>query len=236
MQGLTILVADDDVNVRNLVRIYFEREGATVLAAEDGKTALDLVLQQPVDALILDVMMPGLDGFTVCRELRKSCDLPVLMLTAKGEEIDRVIGLELGADDYLVKPFSPRELVARVKAVMRRFRTPAPTAEPETRPLLSFPGLAIDLQAREVAVSGTPVPLAPKEFDLLVYLVQHPRIVLDRDQILSRVWGYEYTGETRTVDNHVKRLRLKLGEPARGYIHTVWGIGYKFEVTEHAGD
>lgn len=236
MQGLTMLVADDDPHVCELVRLYFGREGATVLTAGDGARAMALLEAHGPDLVILDVMMPAMDGFTVCRELRRSSDVPVLMLTARGEEIDRILGLELGADDYIVKPFSPRELVARVKAILRRMQGRQPAgAAPETG-ALTFPGLEVDLQAREVRVSGVPLPLAPKEFDLLVCLARHPRVVLERELLLERVWGYEFTGDTRTVDTHVKRLRLKLGFPCRNYIHTVWGIGYKFEVIALAGD
>ena len=158
------------------------------------------------------------------------------MLTARGEEIDRVLGLELGADDYIVKPFSPRELVARVRAVLRRIQGRQPGPAVASPSALTFPGLALDLLAREVRVGGDTLLLAPKEFDLLACLARHPRTVLERELLLQRVWGYEFTGDTRTVDTHVKRLRLKLGQPCRSYIQTVWGIGYKFEVTEHAGD
>jgi two-component system response regulator ResD len=235
MQGLTILIADDDPNVRELVRIYFGREGATVLTAVDGAEAVTLLAEQSVGVVILDVMMPEQDGFSVCRELRRTSDIPVLMLTAKGEEIDRVLGLELGADDYIVKPFSPRELVARVKAILRRTRSQVHTREADAQGSLAFPGLTVDLRGRTVQAAGLQVPLAPKEFDLLAFLAQHPRTVLEREQILTRVWGYDFAGDTRTVDVHVKKLRLKLGEPVRRYLHTVWGIGYKFEVT-HVGD
>lgn len=228
MQAVTILVADDDPNVRELVRIYLGREGMAVLTAENGRAALNTLEETAVDAVVLDVMMPELDGFSVCKTLRQTSSVPVLMLTARGEEIDRVLGLELGADDYIVKPFSPRELVARVKAVLRRTLCPRPE-EPATSGKLNFPGLEVDVLAREVLVEGGLVSLAPKEFDLLLYLMQNPRVVLERDQILSRVWGYDFAGETRTVDVHVKKLRLKLGEPVRHYIQTVWGVGYKFE-------
>lgn len=237
MHGLSILIADDDEHVRSLAQMYFGREGARVLTAEDGAQALAMITAHPVDVVVLDVMMPELDGFSVCRELRRTGDVPVVMLTARGEEFDRVLGLELGADDYVVKPFSPRELVSRVKAILRRSRHPQPEAETvRTAAGLSFPHLAVDPQAREVLVDGTAVSLAPKEFDLLLFLVQNPRQVLDREQILSRVWGYDFPGETRTVDVHVKKLRLKLGDPVRSYIQTVWGIGYKFEVTRHDRD
>lgn len=227
-------MADDDAQVRELVRLYFSREGMTVTAAEDGSQALSLFNAQPADVVILDVMMPGLDGLAVCRELRRTTDVPVIMLTAKGEEIDRILGLELGADDYVVKPFSPRELVARVKAILRRTQSTQETAEGTGTEVLAYPGLQADSQAREVLVKGCPVSLTPKEFDLLVYLMQHPRMVLGRERILTHVWGYDFAGDTRTVDVHVKKLRVKLGTPARRYIQTVWGIGYKFEVSPHA--
>lgn len=234
MWGSKILVADDDARIKELVQAYFSREGATVFTAEDGVSAVEIARTHQVDAVILDVMMPEMDGFSVCRELRRSWDVPVLMLTAKDEEIDRVLGLELGADDYVVKPFSLRELVARVKAILRRTQG---SRQPEgaSPALLAYPDLRVDLQARAVLVPGGPAALTPKEFDLLVFLMQNARIVLEREQILRRVWGYDFAGDTRTVDVHVKKLRLKLGELARGYIQTVWGIGYKFEVNQRDG-
>lgn len=231
MQGLTVLIADDDAHVQELSRIYLGREGARVVAAGTGEEALACLDRCRPDVVILDVMMPGLDGFAVCREIRRQSDVPVLMLTARGEEVDRVLGLELGADDYITKPFSPRELVARIRAILRRARPRLPAPEAG---VLVYPGLTIDVEAREVTAEGQPVALAPREFDLLAYLARNPRRAFTREHLLTTVWGYDFGGDTRTVDVHIKKLRQKLGEPGRQYLQTVWGVGYKFEVPRHA--
>jgi len=222
-----ILVADDERKIRDLVRMYLKAEGFLVTEAGDGQQVLEQLNKSSFDLVILDVMMPGADGWTVCRQIRKDSNLPVIMLTARGEEIDRVLGLELGADDYVVKPFSPRELVARVKAVLRRTRQ-----QQETEDVLEFDGLVIKPASREVYLLGQSLTLTPKEYDLLYFLARSAGRVFTREQILEQVWGYEFFGEARTVDTHVTRLREKMSKipGATQYVTTVWGVGYKFEV------
>ncbi|MBC7105535.1 MAG: response regulator transcription factor [Firmicutes bacterium] len=222
-----ILVVDDEGKIRHLLRMYLEAEGFAVGEAADGHEALAMIREGPWDLVVLDLMLPGVDGWVVCKEIRRGSTVPVIMLTARGHEADRVLGLELGADDYVVKPFSPREVVARVKAVLRR----ASRGEGEERPL-DFGALRIDPAAREVRVLGEPVALSPKEFDLLLHLARHPGRVFTREQLLQQVWGYDFFGEARTVDTHVNRLRDKLGSVAGApsFITTVRGVGYKFEV------
>lgn len=225
MERRRILVADDEGGLRQLVRLYLEKEGMEVDEAATGRQALTRLEEAKYDLLILDLMMPDGDGWSVCREVRRKSDLPIIMLTARGEETDRLLGFDLGADDYVVKPFSPRELVARVKALLRR----TGYGQPEDGEL-SFPGLSINIPGREVKVEGRPVTnLTPKEFDLLLFLAQHPGQVMSRERILEKVWGYDFYGDLRTVDTHIKNLREKLGRE-RGFITTVWGVGYKFEV------
>ncbi|MEW8957664.1 MAG: response regulator transcription factor [Moorella sp. (in: firmicutes)] len=225
MERRRILVADDEGGLRQLVRLYLEKEGMEVDEAATGRQALTRLEEAEYDLLILDLMMPDGDGWSVCREVRRKSDLPIIMLTARGEETDRLLGFDLGADDYVVKPFSPRELVARVKALLRR----TGAGQPEDGEL-SFPGLSINIPGREVMVEGRPVTnLTPKEFDLLLFLARHPGQVMSRERILEKVWGYDFYGDLRTVDTHIKNLREKLGRE-RGFITTVWGVGYKFEV------
>ena len=224
----TILVVEDEEHVRELVSVYLRKEGYRVETAEDGEKALAMVRSSVPDLILLDLMLPKLDGWTVCREIRKTMTVPIIMLTARGEESDRVLGLELGADDYITKPFSPREMVARVKAVLRRLKNAGGKND-----VLHFPGLSIDRDACRVEAGGKEVQLTPKEFDLLWFLASHPRRVYSREQILEQVWGYEYPGDSRTVDTHIKRLREKLKTPeGKSCIATVWGKGYRFEVTE----
>jgi len=226
MQDIKILVVDDEKRIVDLVKLYLEREGYVVDEAFDGETALDMLSKRPYDLIILDLMLPVIDGWTVCKELRKSYDTPVIMLTARGEEFDKVLGFELGADDYVVKPFSPRELTARVKALLRR--TTSKDDETET---LVFPDLLIDPSARVVKVNDKEVNLTPKEFDLLYFLAKNKDKVFNREKLLEEVWGYDFFGSLRTVDTHVKQLREKLGRSkAASYINTIWGVGYKFEV------
>ena len=221
-----ILVVDDEDAVGELVRMYLQNEGFQVEVVGDGRQALDRIRAGNVRLVLLDLMLPGLDGWTVCREIRQFSNLPVIMLTAKGDEFDRVLGLELGADDYVAKPFSPRELVARVKAVLRR------TENAGGSQVLFYPELVIDYRANRVEVSGREVSLAPKEFELLWFLASRPRQVFTRDELLEKVWDYSYTGDGRTVDTHVRRLREKLKtDSGRSYLKTVWGKGYKFEVS-----
>lgn len=229
-----ILVVDDEANIRGLVSTYLKREGYAVLEAGDGETGLRLARDEHVALVILDLMLPGVDGLEVCRQLRQQGGPPVIMLTARSDEIDRIVGLELGADDYVSKPFSPRELVARVKAVLRRtVATPEHADIDEQRPAqrLTFPDFTIDYDARELSVRGERVPCPVKEFELLWLLVRNPNRVFTREQLLRAVWDYDYYGDLRTVDVHVRRLREKI-EPKDSdpsYIKTVWGVGYKFE-------
>jgi two-component system response regulator ResD len=227
MVQVRILVADDERKIRDLVRMYLNAEGFLVTEAGDGQQVLEQLNKGSFDLVILDIMMPGTDGWTVCRQIRKDSNLPVIMLTARGEEIDRVLGLELGADDYVVKPFSPRELVARVKAVLRRTRQ-----QQETEDVLEFDGLVIKPASREVYLMEQSLSLTPKEFDLLYFLARSAGRVFTREQILEQVWGYNFFGEARTVDTHVTRLREKMSKipGASQYVTTVWGVGYKFEV------
>ncbi len=224
-----ILVVDDESSILEVVQKYLAREGFQVSTARDGEMALAAFNKQPSDLIILDLMLPKVDGLEVFRRLRTRSGVPVIMLTAKGEETDRVVGLELGADDYITKPFSPRELVARVKAVLRRSGGTAP-AGPGERPITRGE-VHIDPGARSVQVQGKPVELTGKEFDLLWFLASHPGQVFTRAQLLDQVWGYEYYGDASTVTVHVRRLREKI-EPDPGdprYISTVWGVGYRFE-------
>jgi len=229
MNGLRVLVADDDPNVREIIRLYFEKQQIHMIEAQDGQDALEKVEKELPDIIILDVMMPKLDGFEACRELIKKYDIPIIMLTAKGEEFDRVLGLELGADDYVTKPFSPRELIARIKAIFRRIQPRKPNDE-DSKQVLQFDHLTIHLDRREVIVQGEKVNFRPKEFDLLVYLAKSPGSVCTREQLLEHVWGYDFMGDIRTVDVHVKKVREKLGPVCSEYVQTVWGVGYKFEV------
>jgi DNA-binding response OmpR family regulator len=220
-----ILIVDDDVHLRKLVRTYADLEGYRSVEAESGAAALDILHKADFDLIILDVMMPGIDGFEALAQIREiSEDVPVIMLTSRTEEYDRLFGFNLGADDYVPKPFSPKELMARIKAVLKRSR-----GNPDDK--LRFGTLTIEPKARVVMVGEASVALPPKEFELLLYLAQNERIVLTRDQLLSKVWGYEYGGDSRTVDTHVKSLRDHLGE-YRKTIQTVWGVGYKFEYKE----
>lgn len=228
MNRLKVLVADDDPNVREILRIFFQSHQYDLLEAVNGVEAVQLVELENPDIVILDVMMPVMDGFTACREILKKRDVPIIMLTAKGDEIDRVLGLELGADDYVTKPFSPRELMSRIKAIFRRMQR-KPMSEEGIRTVYDFGELAIDTERREVIVNGEKCPFRPKEFDLLVHLAKSSGTVFSREQLLEQVWGYDFYGDIRTVDVHVKKLREKLTDLRHGYIHTVWGVGYKFE-------
>lgn len=222
-----LLLVDDEANLRHTLSYALRQEGYDVLTAGDGEQAIALFRTGRPDALILDLMLPGIDGLEVCRRIRRDSDVPILMLTARDTEVDRVVGLEIGADDYLGKPFSTRELIARVRALVRRARRapPAPAAE-----RIAAAGLEVDVPRRRVLRDGEEVRLRPKEFDLLVLLMADPGIVLTRDRIMAAVWGQDYAGETRTVDTHVKTLREALGESAERprWIETVRGIGYRF--------
>lgn len=224
MPGVRILLADDEARMRKLVSDFLKKEDYEVVEAEDGKAALDLFHRLDFNLVILDVMMPGYDGWFVCQEIRKTSHVPIILLTAKGEETDELFGFGLGADEYITKPFSPMILVARVQALLRRAGNGA-------RTIKSFDGLEIDESGRVVRVDGEKVDLTPKEFELLLYLTANAGIALSREQILNSVWDYDYFGDTRTVDTHIKKLRTKLG--AKGaFIQTVRGLGYKFEVVK----
>mgnify|MGYP001046379046 FL=1 len=221
-----ILIADDDQIVHEALGIYLRAEGFEPVDAFDGEAALAAITPEVV-LCVLDIMMPKMSGIEVCREIRKNSQLPILMLTAKGEEIDRIVGLELGADDYIVKPFSPREVVARIKAVLRR-TSEHPKSDNN---VISYNGLTIDLKSYTVTLRGEPVICTPKEIEILYMLASNPGQVFTREQLLSRVWGYDFAGETRTVDTHIKRIRAKLDSTGLGWsIKTIYGVGYKFEV------
>lgn len=222
-----LLVVDDEAKIRMLIRKYAEFEGDEVTEAEDGMEAVRLCRENPdrFDLIIMDVMMPELDGFSAVAEIRKVCSTPVLMLSARGEEYDRIHGFELGVDDYVVKPFSPKELMMRVTAIMNRVR---PQAEERQRNVMEFGGLSIDLDGRIVTVDGQRVELSPKEYDLLVYMARNKNIALTREMLITNVWGYDFYGDDRTLDTHIKLLRRSLG-PYSGYIVTLRGVGYRFE-------
>ena len=226
MNKTKILLVDDDPNIRQLVSLYLTREGFEVEEAQRGDDALRQFKAAAPSLILLDIMLPGIDGWQVCREVRKVSNIPIIMLTAKDETFDKVLGLELGADDYLSKPFEPKELVARIKAVIRRYQSAeAPDKE------LVFPGLSINISHYTVSYMGRPVEMPPKELELLYFLACHPGAVFTREQLLEQVWGYDFFGDSRTVDVHIKRLREKLDGGELGWnLKTVWGVGYKFEV------
>ena len=229
MNKLKIMIVDDDPNIQQLISLYLTREGFDVTTAAAGDEALRIFKSDPPNLMLLDIMLPVMDGWQVCREVRKVSNIPIIMLTAKDETFDKVLGLELGADDYIVKPFDTKELVARIKAVLRRFQTvDSPGAGKE----LSFPGLTINISQYTVTYLGRPLEMPPKELELLYFLASHPGTVFTREQLLEQVWGYDFFGDSRTVDVHVKRIRDKLvGSEELGWaVRTVWGVGYKFEV------
>lgn len=219
-----VLIVDDDKNICDLIELYLLKEGYKTYKVYNGKDALKVFTEKPVDVVVLDIMMPEMDGYEVLKEIRKSSPLPVIMLTARGETFDRVLGLELGADDYMVKPFEPKELVARIRAVLRRYK-------PQTmKRALEFTDIIIDADSYIVTYKGQELEMPPKEFELLYFLASNPNKVFTRDQLLYEVWGYDYPGDSRTVDVHVKRIREKLSDEKDWQIKTVWGVGYKFEV------
>ena len=219
-----ILVVDDEAKIREVIREYAEFSGYEVTEAEDGMSALGLCKLNDYDLIIMDIMMPKLDGFSACKEIKKIKDIPVIMLSARGEEYDKLFGFELGIDDYVVKPFSPKELMARINAILSRKNA----ATNATQGVMKFGGLEINIPARAVTVDGNKVDLTPKEYDLLFYLVENKNIALSRDKLLSDIWGYDFFGDDRTIDTHIKNLRNNLG-PYRDYIVTLRGVGYKFE-------
>ena len=225
--GYKVLIADDDSNVAAQLKPFFERENYRVLTADNGESALETVWKERPDVLILDVVMPEKDGFAVCREIRERSSMPILMLSARTEEFDRLLGLELGADDYITKPFSPREVVARVKVVLRRILT---RREEAANGHLVIGNLDIDMNAFIVRLGGQIVPCTPKETEILWTLASNPGTVFSRDQLLQTIWGYDFPGDTRAVDSHIKRLRAKLCDAGNAWdIKTVWGVGYRFE-------
>lgn len=223
MARQTILIADDEANIRELARMYLEKEGYQVMTVTDGRQALAQFKQSPPDLLVLDLMMPEIDGWEVCRRVRLEGNLPIIMLTARDDDIDKIVGLEMGADDYLTKPFNPRELVARVRAILRRA---GHADEPPADLVRRLGDVVVDPSAREAQVAGERVSLRTKEFDLLLTLIDHANRVLSREQLLDLVWGYEFYGQTRTVDVHIAHLRDKLSSSSLT-IETVWGLGYK---------
>ena len=227
-----ILIVDDDTNICELLLLYIEKEGYEASIANDGETALKMFDSVNPDLVLLDIMLPGMDGWQVCREIRKKSSCPIIMLTAKGEVFDKVLGLELGADDYIVKPFDAKEVVARIKAVLRRCQNSSAAAE-STEGVIEFDNLRLDMNSYELRVKGKVVEAPPKELELLNCLASHPNRVYTRDQLLDEVWGFEYYGDSRTIDVHVKRLREKLaGASDKWELKTVWGVGYKFEVRQ----
>ncbi len=222
-----ILIVDDETNICELIRIYVEKEGYHAMIAKDGQKAMELFKIGKPDMVLLDVMLPVKDGWQVCREIRAVDNTPIIMLTAKGETFDKVLGLELGADDYMVKPFEPKELLARIKAVLRRSFNQKEEEEKELR----FDGLSINQETYEVTLDDKKIEMPPKEFELLHFLAQNTNKVFTRDQLLDEIWGYEFFGDSRTVDVHIKRIREKIeGEDRNWHLKTVWGVGYKFEV------
>lgn len=223
-----VFIVDDDENIRELISLYLTKEGYNIEQYESGEKGLEAFKENQPDLVLLDIMMPGIDGYDTLKEIRKLGSVPVIMITAKDETFDKVLGLELGADDYIVKPFEPKELTARVKAVIRRFQN---TEKPEAEGIVSVPNLTINMTDYNIIYHGETIELPPKEIELLNYLVNHPNRVFTREQLLDHIWGYDFFGETRTVDVHIKRLREKLDQPENGWeIKTVWGVGYKFKL------
>lgn len=224
-----ILIVDDDNNIAELIALYLTKECFDPLIVNDGEEALLKFKTFQPDLILLDLMLPGMDGYQVCREIRHTSDVPIIMLSAKGETFDKVLGLELGADDYMIKPFDSKELVARVKAVLRRFHVKQPAVASEEK-LVDYPDLSINLTNYSVVYLGQQIDMPPKELELLYFLAASPNQVFTREQLLDHIWGYEYIGDTRTVDVHIKRIREKIKDHPRWSLATVWGIGYKFEV------
>lgn len=225
-----ILIVDDDVNIAELISLYLIKECFDTMIVNDGEDALSVFPSYQPNLVLLDLMLPGIDGYQVCRELRKESQIPIIMLSAKGEIFDKVLGLELGADDYMIKPFDSKELVARVKAVLRRYQPSANISNTQQGNYVEYPDLIINLTNYSVIYYGKPVDMPPKELELLYFLASSPNQVFTREQLLDRIWGYEYAGDSRTVDVHIKRLREKIKDHSNWSITTVWAVGYKFEV------
>ena len=237
-----VLVVDDDPNIVEVLRLYFDKDGFAVVSCLTGDKAVETFQTSQPDLVVLDLMLPGKDGYDICREIRKTSDVPIIMLTARSDTLDKVVGLELGADDYLQKPFEPKELLARVKAVLRRTKKQETTSSEskdnkDNTEVISYEGFTVDTARYVVTVDGKEIDIPPKELELLFFLASHPNRVFTREQLLENVWGYDFYGESRTVDVHVKRIREKLEKPnvkTNWQIKTVWGVGYKFETTEKA--
>lgn len=229
MANIRLLVVDDEAGIRNILAEYAELENYDVTEAANGVEALTSFKNGTFDVVVLDIMMPKMDGWEVCREIRKISRVPIIMLSARGEEYDKLFGFELGVDDYVVKPFSPRELMARIKALIARSK--APTEQSQNHHIIVYEGIHINIDGRNVSRDGVRLSLTPKEFDLLSYLAQNPNRAFSREQLLTSVWGFDFVGDDRTVDTHIKMLREHLGE-YRKWIVTVWGIGYKFDPSE----
>ncbi len=224
-----ILIVDDDENIAELISLYLTKECFETKIVYDGESALMALPEFKPNLILLDLMLPGIDGYQVCREIRKTNNIPIIMLSAKGETFDKVLGLELGADDYMIKPFETKELVARVKAVLRRYHTPQSSGtNPDSSKYVEYPDLIINLDNYSVHYYGKNVDMPPKELELLYFLASSPNQVFTREQLLDHIWGYEYLGDTRTVDVHIKRIREKIKDHKNWAIETVWGIGYKF--------
>lgn len=227
-----ILIVDDDNNIAELISLYLVKECYETLIVNDGESALEQITEFGPDLMLLDIMLPGIDGYEVCRRVRTTSELPIIMLSAKGETFDKVLGLQLGADDYIEKPFDSKEMVARVKAVLRRTATksaPVPEVTGDGIDAVSYPDLLINLTNYSVTYKGRTIDMPPKELELLYFLASSPNRVFTREQLLDRIWGYEYSGDTRTVDVHIKRIREKIGDNDSWRISTIWGKGYKFE-------
>ncbi len=232
MNNSKIMVVDDDQNICELLKIYLESEGCTVFVANDGQSAVAMAEAKSPDLILLDIMLPKMDGWQVCREIRKTSNVPIIMLTAKGETFDKVLGLELGADDYVVKPFDTKEVMARVKAVLRRTNGESENASKEKK-VVVYDKLEINITNYELIVDGVQIDTPPKELELIYHFASNPNRVFTRDQLLDEVWGFDYYGDSRTVDVHVKRLREKLeGVSEKWALKTVWGVGYKFETKD----
>ena len=232
MEKPRILIVDDDENIAELISLYLNKECFDTQIAGDGETALQVVETYNPDLILLDLMLPGMDGYEVCQQIRRKRETPIIMLSAKGEIFDKVLGLEMGADDYMQKPFDSKELVARVKAVLRRYKSPAPAPQTDTAGdrIVEYPGLTVSLSNYSVIYNGSSVDMPPKELELLYFLASSPGQVFTREQLLNQIWGYDYTGDTRTVDVHIKRIREKIKDTPDWRIDTVWGVGYKFLV------
>lgn len=233
-----ILIVDDDENIAELIALYLNKECYDTKTVEDGEAALTAFQTYNPNLILLDLMLPGIDGYEVCKEIRKVSGVPIIMLSAKGEVFDKVLGLELGADDYIIKPFDSKELVARVKAVLRRYNQkptiPVISAQEQTGEYVEYPDLIINQTNYSVLYLGNKIEMPPKELELFYFLASHPNQVFTREQLLDHIWGYEYIGDTRTVDVHIKRLRAKIKDHKNWSLATVWGIGYKFEVKNNA--